>query len=130
MSLHGALATRLSAAVASISGRAYRVRLPQSVTYPALTYRVVSAEQLQAINGPMTTGTKRIEVTVWCDMDAGGHTQAKATAEEVRTALDGWSGTEDSTVVSSVTLQGDVDLWDDQLGAYGIPQDFFVMFNQ
>ncbi len=102
------------------------MRLPQSVTLPALTYRVVSAVQLQSLSGPMTTSTPRVEVTAW----AATHTACKATAEEVRTALDGWSGTEDSTVVSSVTLQGDVDLWDDQLEAYGIPQDFFVMFNQ
>lgn len=126
MSFHGAIATRLSAAVPSVSGRAYRLRLPQSVTYPALTYRVISSVQLQTLAGPMTTNRPRLEVTAW----AQTHTAAKATAEEVRAALDGWAGTADSTVVSAVTLQGDIDLYDDEIEAYGVPQDFFVMFNQ
>lgn len=125
MSLHGALATRLSGQVSSVSGRAYRQKLPQNPTYPALTFRVIGDNPTHTMSHVATVSDALVEVIAW----AATHSQAKATAEEVRTALDGWDGTEDGTTVQHAILNDGDDLYDDDLGVHGVAQDFFVMFN-
>lgn len=125
MSLHGAIQTRLNAQVSSVGGRIYRLHAPQSAASPFCTYRVISDVPVKHLSGTAVNGITRVEVTSW----ASTHTQAKSTANEVRAALNNWSGTADSTVVQSATPDDETELWDDDHELYGIPQDFVLMYD-
>lgn len=125
MSLHGAVQTRLNAEVSSVSGRIYRLHAPQSTAKPFCTYRLISNVAVKALSGTATNSLPRLEVTSWGDT----HTQARATADEVRDALNNWSGTADSTVVQAATPDDETELYDDDHELYGISQDFALMYD-
>jgi len=126
MSLHGAIHVRLAAQVSGVSGRIYRQTLPQTPTLPACVYFVVSNIRLHDFDGPEGLSEARVQVTTWADK----HSTALTNANAVRTALDGWRGTADTTVVAQSLIENEVDMYDPELYYSGIAQDFLVWYEE
>lgn len=126
MSLHGAIQVRLAAQVSGVSGRIYRQTLPQNPTLPACVYFVVSNNRLHDLDGPEGLAEARVQVTTWADK----HSTALTNANAVRVALDGWTGTADSTVVVQSLIDNELDGYDPELMYSGITQDFMVTYEE
>lgn len=125
MSLHGGIQARLSGQVSSVSTRVWRDHLPQDSTVPAISFNVRSTTRDTEL-GASTSESIRPILEVWSW--AATHTQAKATADEVRTALHKWSGTSDSTVFGHVLYLDERDHYDPELGWFAVVADYAVMY--
>lgn len=124
------LYARLVAQVATVSSRVYPIRLPQSVTYPALVYRLVSAPRIQTHNGPMGKTFARYDIAAY----GTTYATAKAAAEQVRIALDGFSGTMNDVTVANIRHDGERDLHDPEAengsGVYFVVGEFVVEYSE
>lgn len=127
MTLRDDLYTRLttgSTALSALVGtRVYRVRLPQNVTYPAVTYWKVSGNRLHDTQGPTGESDPRVQVSCWSRSQA----QAEDVAEAVRGVLDGWSSTGG---VHMTQLVNETDLYDNEVEVYHIALDFVLMHEE
>ena len=126
MSLHGAIQVRLAAEVSGVSGRVYRQTLPQNPTLPACVYSVYANDRLHDLDGPDGLAEVTVKVTTWADK----HSTAKTNADAARVALDGWSGTADSTTVHAAEIENERDVYDPELAYFGVDQDFLVWYEE
>lgn len=126
-----ALYTLLSedAAVSALAGnRIYPLRAPDRVALPYLTYQRISGARWRSIDGPSGMAQPRIQVDVWADR----YDVSKSVAGAVRNALDGWRGTVAGVRVGGIALEGDQDLFEDEVDPplYRVSLDFIVTHNE
>ncbi|MFC6644141.1 DUF3168 domain-containing protein [Granulicella cerasi] len=105
-----------------ISGRIYPVLLPESPTYPATTYRTLSAIPTYQFAGSAGMVTTRIEFTAW----ATDYGTCKAIIEAIRNVLDGFTGAlGDGTNVSACLRAGVMtDAFNSDARLYGVSVDY------
>ena len=124
MTLETELVTRLNAD-GTVSGevgtRIYPVKLPQDPTYPAITYNRVSGVRLHDLDGTAGRATPRLSINSWAATYAGCQTLAAA----VRASLDGFNGTL-TTIKCVISLENEIDLFEQDVSIYRILQDYFV----
>ena len=89
MNIEEALRTELVNAATTAGSRVYPSRLPPTPVYPALTYQKVSGVRTYTHGGADLLAEPRFQVTNWGE----SYSDAKILADEVRTALSGFSGT-------------------------------------
>ena len=108
-----------------ISGRVYRVRLPQEVTLPAVTFQLVSSIP-QMIHGEATKNfINRYQVDCW----ATGGDAVSALRDAVVAAMDNIQGTISGVNVLRILFEGDRDNYEDQPEMYRRILEF-TMFNE
>lgn len=73
---------------ALIGDRLYPMRLPEGVTFPAMTYQRISTPRMRSHSGPSGLASPRFQYDCWDVTYAG----AGAVARELRLALDGYRG--------------------------------------
>lgn len=83
---------------ALVSTRIYPDRLPQNVTYPAITYEINFNASYEAMDGILGLAESFVEVVCW----SATRLQATALAEAVRLALTSYQGTSASVVVRRI----------------------------
>jgi hypothetical protein len=111
---------------AIVGSRIYPQRLPQNVTYPAISFNQVSATRAFSLSGATGRSRRRITINCWATSEAG----ADAIATAVRRAISGWSGgwMRDS-FVGSILLDNEYDFFEEDagtVGVYRIAQDYIV----
>lgn len=80
--------TDINAALDSVvSNRVYPNKLPQSPTYPAITYFRVTGRRMWSLSGSANLQNPRFQVDVW----AQSYSDARTTADSVITAMAGSS---------------------------------------
>lgn len=113
---------------ALIGTRIYPQILPQDPTFPAITYSQTSGVRDRVIReGPSGRARPRITINCWGER----YSQARALADAVRIALDGYRGIMGSTDVGGVRLDNEFDLFEEEAGIKGIHrtiQDFIISF--
>lgn len=135
--LHAFLASR-SGVSTLVSTRIYPVILPQAPRYPAITYNRVSRDTEHHLLGPVGRDVARISINSWASTYAG----AKALADTVRLALDGYRGPFLSlaspavliTTVGATHLDNEIDLYEEDAedpatqkkGIFRVLQDYFI----
>jgi hypothetical protein len=110
---------------ALVGSRIYPARLPQAVTYPALSYEQVSGIRVRDLLGPSGKVRRRVTVNSW----ALTNIQAFTVADAVRQALDGFDGWMGSTFVVSVILDNEIPLFEEEAGTVGVHrviQDYII----
>lgn len=129
MTLEQALFNYLStyAGLVSLLGtRVYPLRLPQGPTYPAITYFKVSNTRVRTMGAPNLGGRPRVQVSCWGETYAS----AKAVANQVRAALDGYGpatmGGVGGLVVKAVQLENEQDLEHNKPDLVEIALDFTI----
>lgn len=105
--------------------RCYPMLLPQSPTYPACRYQVVTGEYHHALSGPVGRARPRVQVDVYAET----YTAAKGVADALRSALDGYTGTMGSLARVSSRHVMEFDGYDvEPDGIYRITQDYLFSF--
>lgn len=94
---------------------------------PYLVLSKISSQTINAMNGPTTTFTGRIQV----DIIAATYAAVKTLADAVRSALNGWTS---AGAVSSCLLDNELDGFDDPTdasdkGVCRVIQDYIAWYN-
>ena len=105
-----------------IAGRCYPGVLPQSPSYPALTFFRVSATRLYNFRGTASRVTARFQIDCW----AATHIQARALADAVRASLHAIVGTMGSTSIGYVRLDNELDVYEDAVKEFRVILDFII----
>jgi hypothetical protein len=130
MTVEAAIKTRMEAHVglaALVSDRIYPHHLPQQPAYPAVSYHIIGARPRdRAMGGDSGIAFKRVQVSCW----GKSYGQAVQVAEQVRQALQRWSGTEAGTAVQDIYLENQNEFFEADLGIYHHALDFEVVYGE
>jgi hypothetical protein len=122
--------TNTAAIQTLISTRVYLEQIPQGATLPCLTYQRISTARLTAhdISGSAGTAHARFQFDAW----ATTYASAKAIADALRAALNGYKGTitsgADSVVVQAALIDGESSEPDVEAGLARVRSDYFVWY--
>jgi len=106
-----------------VGDRVYPMKLPQGWTLPAITYQRISGERAHCLNGPSGRARPRFQIDCWAE-DYDG---AKDLSDKVRLCLDGFKGDINTeSDVGGITLEGDRDIWEEDIKIYRITMDFII----
>lgn len=126
--LRTALRTRLlaNATLSSEVGgnRIYPVRLPDGVTYPALSFQKISDLTEPHLGGASRIKRARLQVDTWADTPD----KAWELADLVRTQLDGFNGVVDGVQFASSIIGSETDLYEDGIERYRVTSDYEVSY--
>ena len=134
MNLYTAVGHRLSNysnLTALVSTRIYANKLPQSVSYPAVSYQVISGiPRTHLMNADDDLTAARVQVSSWDD----NITDAMLVADQIKAALQDFSGTmggDGGLTVQRVFYElGPVDVYDPEIKIHNIVQDFIVWWEE
>ena len=125
MTIENDLRTHLiadSPVTALVVARIYPDKLPQSPTYPALTYEIISDIPHRSLDGDSDRERVRARIHCWAETAVGRDDLSR----KVRTALADFSGLMGTTAVSSVKFENWHNLYDDAPEVYRRVADFMI----
>lgn len=107
-----------------VSTRIYPEYLPQKPTLPAITFARTSSPRIMTLNtGRPGLAAARIQIDCW----AKTYGAAKALGEQVRIALQGYTGTLSGTVsAQAVHFYGDWDVYEPETKEHRVVMDFEI----
>lgn len=115
-----------SAVTAIVSNRVYPDTLPQSPTFPAITFNQVSRVGVDGLEGSCGKARRRVQINCWATTKKG----AWQLADAVRQTLNGFhTGTFADSIIGSVRLDNEVDIFDEEskiAGTYRVVQDYII----
>lgn len=100
----------LTALIGTSPARVYALRLPQKVTLPAVTYRIVSGERFSAMGEDVGDVGTRVQVDAWSDEYDHASRGVLAVAEQIRAALTRFMGTSGGVEIQDIYLENEIDL--------------------
>jgi hypothetical protein len=112
-----------SAIAALVGDRIFPVVVRQDTALPALTYARLGSERTYVLAGAAHWTTVQIGVTAW----APEYAQARALADAVRQALDGYTGT---TGIEVASVQDGADEYESTLDVFGCTLNVTVQFSE
>lgn len=130
MNLYTALGHRLAnyAGLSALVGtRIYAVKLPQNVTYPAVTFQVISGlPRTHLMGSDDALAAPRVQVSAW-DTSL---TDAIAVADQIKAALQDYTGTmggDGGVTVQRIFIESEqIDIYDPETEVHNIAQDFII----
>lgn len=122
-----AVYTRLSGYAglsALVSTRIYPAgEVPQGAVKPYVTYQLISSPRNSVMSRDTVT-RPRFQITAWAD----DYLDAKNVKEQVRLALQRFSGTVSGMVIQAVFIISEYDTFDEESRVNGIVQDFEINY--
>jgi len=111
---------------ALISTRIYPLKLPQDSTMPAVVYQIVSKTRESAMGSDPGLATARVRISSFAD----SYSSAKDVGEQVRAALQRWSGTEATVVIQDSFIEMDIEQYDPEVKKTFVIQDYKITFEE
>src|SRR5262245_42213214 len=135
--LEEAIYSRLSTfagLTALVAQRIYPIRAPEAVPMPLVVYQRISSYRWSAMKVDTGVARARMQVTAW----ATQATTAKSVKEQVRKALERWSGTVAGMVILDSYIADERDLFEEtsqeagqgETGAYGVSLDAMIPYRE
>jgi hypothetical protein len=112
--------------ISAITTRCYPVMIPQSPVYPLILYTKISGMRDHALEGPSGMAHPRFQIEAWAET----YDEAKGLSEAIRSALDGYTGTSDSTYIGSCLLDSERDIYESEIDVFRILQDYIIWHNE
>jgi len=125
MSVRDAVYSRLSThagLTALTSTRIYTQQVPQNPTYPCVFYEVTGMERISAVNGDSGT----LDTEIRTISMASTLSDCQDVADQVRAALQRWSGTEATVTIIDTFINSEADYYDDDEQISHIEQTFSI----
>lgn len=113
-------------AVKAITTRCYPGMIPQNPTYPLIAYFKVTGNRDHHLGGPSGLAHPRFQVEAW----ATTYDAAKALANAIREALDGYSGTQGTVVIGSILMESERDTYEDAVSCHRVIMDFYCWHSE
>lgn len=107
---------------ALIGTRVYPGQLPQKPTLPAVSYFTLANDRLYRHGGPSGDAEPVFQIDIWADTYA----LARSVAEQVRLAMNAFTGTVSGVWVHHAKCVGERDLYEDETRIQHIAIDFEV----
>jgi len=126
MSFESSFYTWLKTKVPLVSNRVYAVLAPQDVSSPYIVYTLISAPRDYTHDGPSGIVEARYQLNICTDTYA----EAKAIADQLRSALSGFSGLLESVTVFSAMLDTELDSHEDNADLYVIFCDYIISYKE
>jgi hypothetical protein len=108
--------------VALIGTRSYPLRLPPTVTLPAVHWQLISRTGVHAQGTQRGVPRSRVQFTCTAQSYGG----AKAVADALLTALDGYKGTVAGTKIGAALVENERDDYDEEANVWRRLLDFFI----
>ncbi len=106
-----------------VGSRIFPLKLPQAVTYPAVTYQRIDTERIRSFGGPSGLAHSRIQLDLWDKTYSG----VKALADAVRRVLDGFKGLMGAEDIGGVSLLSDSDSpFESGVEVFRLSQDYSI----
>ena len=105
-----------------ISTRVYPIKLPQSPTFPAVTYQRVSTPRVRSTTGPSGLAHPSIQIDCWAET----YTGVKSLAEAAREAVDGYSGTVGGVAIAGIIVASENDFFEPEVEIYRVTMDITI----
>lgn len=115
---------RNDAGVSAITTRCFPVKIPQSPTFPLITYTLITDVPENVIDATAKLINARFQIEAWADTYSG----SKALAKAIDTALAGYSGTKGTVRVGSILRLTGRDWYEEAVDCYRTIQDFSVWY--
>jgi len=99
----------------SYAGRIYPMRMPinnQSLTFPLLVYKRISAPRMYVQDGDAKLPEPRVQYSIW----AKDNTSLVTAAEEVKDRLSGWKNS--AVGIQYCFIMFELDQWEEQTGLF------------
>ncbi len=130
MSIEADLRTFLLAdagVAAIVAARVYSAPAPQDAAMPFVTYQKLTGERVRSLTGPSGLALPSYQIDCWSDDQqlGGSYSQAKALAQAVRRALDGYIGRWSGLDVR-ISLLDERDSPEDVARALHVTQDYRI----
>ena len=113
-------------AVKAITNRCYPGKIPQNPEYPLIVYYKVTGNRDHHLQGPSGLAHPRFQVEAW----ATTYDAAKALANAIREALDGYKGTVGAVAIGSILIESERDVYEDAVSCHRVIMDFFVWHSE
>jgi hypothetical protein len=113
---------------ALINTRMYPIVVPQSPTFPLITYSTISAIRGHHMTGPDRLPTQRMQIDAWATTFA----VARSLADAIRERIDSFKGLMTSTEVQGIFFDTERHLYeqDGSTVYFRISQDFLCWFEE
>ena len=108
--------------VKAITTRCYPGKIPQDPTYPLIAYYKVTGMRDHHLQGPSGLAHPRFQVEAW----ATTYDAAKALANAIRVALDGYTGTQGTVAIGSILMESERDVYEDAVSCHRVIMDWFI----
>ena len=112
----------IEAAATTAAARIYIQTLPPEVTLPALAYTRVSTPRTRSLTGFSKLARPRLQYIAW----AATYAAAKALADEVFAAVDGYQNTIDGVEIQSAFVDNEISMYDPESKRYGVLVEILV----
>lgn len=109
-----------------IGTRLYPVKLPQAVTYPALSYQQIGGTTERHLQGRSTLKWARLQVDAWAPTIAAAQTIADAVAD----ALDGYRGQAGNILITDSWQDSRSDGYEDDAEIHRTTLDFQIYYRE
>ena len=112
------------------SPRIYPLQMPQTPTFPCITYQLISGQPLYSLSAVSGSAQVRIQIDCWAQntQSTDGYAAARALAEAVRGALSAYVGTVGGEAIQELTLENRQVLHDGDAGVFRESLDWLVSY--
>ncbi|RPI63876.1 MAG: DUF3168 domain-containing protein [Planctomycetaceae bacterium] len=117
--------TTNSGVVALASNRVYPNVLPQGVTYPAISFQIISETPEYSHEGDSNLNLARVQFDCYATTQTG----VRAVADALRSALTGLRTTVDNVRIGSSFLVNTLSNYEDALRVYRMTRDFMMTYS-
>lgn len=108
-----------------VSGRIYVLILPETPTFPAITFQRISETPDSTLDGPGTFNEIRLQLDCW---STASHSEVSQIADAISGAINGFSGTSTGVTIYNVMRDGSQDMYEPTPPTYRRSIDFKVQF--
>lgn len=109
-----------------VGSRIYSVRLPDGATLPALTYQRISTDRAFSHDGASDYSRPRFQFKAFSE----SYQTARATADALIKALDGYKGYMSNIFVHSSRVENDFDFQDPDSSLYNVVVDVMISYRR
>lgn len=112
--------------VKAITTRIYPSTLPQDPIYPLILYIRISGYRDNALTGPSGLANPRFQIEAW----ATTYSAAKALANAIRGALNGYRGTVGQVSIGSFLIQSERDIYEPEAACHRVVMDYTIWHSE
>jgi hypothetical protein len=129
MIIERALMTKLgtiAALTTIVSTRIYFVKAQQDVAKPYLAIQKISGVRGHSHDGPDGSVQSRFQFSAF----ATTYKECKDIVEAIRGGIDGAKGLWSTVYIGHCFYDNETDLWDDDIGLYGVAVDYLILYTE